>query len=158
MRLPRLTTRRLMVLVAVAALPLVLFAELRRRQNGHARLVRIYEQRLSVSTYKAVYLRGDSRRYHDKAKGTREHATFASSVASAEPKTVTVNRVEVSWGEIAVAHANDAREFELQSGQFAREARENERLADYYRVLSSKYRNTARYPWLLVPPDPPPPK
>src|SRR4051794_26783659 len=114
MRLPRITTRRLMVLVAVAALPLVLFTELRRRQNSHARLANIHEKRRSDYADKATWSRAYNTRYHDKAKQAREYALVASAVASAKPKKITFNGVEVRWGENAEAHANDARDFEAR--------------------------------------------
>src|SRR5688572_16522817 len=107
MRLPQPTTRRLMAMVAVAALPLVLFAEIRRRQDSYARLADVHRQGWDNNRTRAVLSRGQCAIHHAKAGQARKFSLIALSVASGKPKTITVNGVEIRWREDAEAHLQD---------------------------------------------------
>jgi hypothetical protein len=94
MRLPRFTTRRLMVLVAVAGLAMGVALELRRRSEFFQRIAQAHAERA----------------------------------------------VENLWGILGPDADSASRKYVYHNG------------------LSQKYKRAARYPWLPVPPDPPPPE
>jgi hypothetical protein len=115
MRLPRFTTRRLMVLVALLA---ILMQIARLSATAYHRWQSAYSHELLAHTMR---MNGEVIRV-TMARRSRQGAAPA---AVKQDRAALAQHVE--W-------------------------------AEYYSRLSIKYRRAARYPWLLVPPDPPPPE
>lgn len=137
LRWPRITTRRLMVLVAVAAL--ALGAEMTRRR-GEAFAEKAAEH----------------------AKAERAHRALADSQDYAAARSRRESEQEAA--ERAKVSPNDERHPEGADGalmqraaMLAEEAKYTREHAAFHEKLINKYQHAARYPWLPVEPDPPKP-
>jgi hypothetical protein len=114
MRLPRMTTRRWMVAVALVSIPLSGYKSRQLKQR--------HDYFLSRLEYHA--------RREDEAVGWER-----------------TDRIMVEREKRAGSRCDDLRRHLDQISQGV----------EYYSALARKYRRAARYPWLLVEPDPPEP-
>src|SRR4051812_42601210 len=105
MRLPRLTTRRLMVLVAGAALFLG--------------AVRLWQLRVAYRGLMAAHATNEAR--------FRDREIWVIRISRSA--NISQQQVDYSWKRVS-----------------------------YHAALRRKCERAARYPWLPVPPDPPPPE
>jgi hypothetical protein len=142
MRLPRLqfTVRRMMIVVAIAAVALGA-NELRRRKDRYDSLRSTHEWRgrssISSAEFHASTAAANEREVERlrAAVRSRNHASRPEAEAVAQ---ITSN-IE---GAAAIERAAER--------QFRARAR-------FHELLRKKYERAARYPWLVVEPDPPEP-
>jgi hypothetical protein len=171
MRLPRLTTRRLMALIAVLALALGVGLEswrlldlsdlYRQKASHHARMARQYQQALRNRDASRKDLRRRAKAYracripNDAADFVKKNVEALSGV-----------RLDNLSPEAIAPPGEPVRTYLIERAEF------NESLASeddkailyfskaypYHTSLARIYDRAARYPWLHVPPEPPEPK
>jgi hypothetical protein len=133
LRWPRITTRRLMALVAVAALASA--AEMTRRR-GEAYAKKAVEQEVQEGNLRAGAKIRDGMADTCKREAERGKESF-------------FYRQNPEW---------TAEWLMKQAASQAEEARYEHELAAFHEKLKIKYQHAARYPWLPVEPDPPRPR
>jgi hypothetical protein len=133
MRLPRLTTRRLMATVAVVGI-LCYGIILAQRSVQYSRLA-------------LSHARGE---VHSRSK----HRSKASTASAGREQAAMWRRRARETGSKTAAEA--ALDQEPGIAMYEAAAQAASLKADYHAALSRKYRRAARRPWLAVPPDPPP--
>jgi hypothetical protein len=149
MRLPRLTTRRLMVIVAVVAL-CAWGRNLVRRSNDASFSAMINDD---IAIRRAEIAKGYIRLMHE----------TESRVIDLEKQLGESEKLDAAdWPESPIPRARvprallagERRYLELLKSTVSKLTA----LRQYYERLAAKYRRVARYPWLPVPPDPPEPE
>jgi hypothetical protein len=158
MRLPRFRLRTMMVAVAVLALVLggVLWIDRLRRLSAYYHFVaRAYEleaKNHSVSVKFYNNLAEQRRRPEIRLnQGYQDTALFSNDWGG----RLTIARQDEWW-----PHASRDRKPDLEqdvAALLALAVREQNRSA-YFARLGAKYRRAARYSWLPITPDPPPPE
>ncbi|MHB1557326.1 MAG: hypothetical protein ACYC61_07590 [Isosphaeraceae bacterium] len=140
-RWPRATTRRLMVLVALAALALA--AEMTRRR-GEAYLERSVKHLIAEG-----YDRGGAK---SREEGAAYYVQQAMKLEAARAKGSPIDRSgppNAQW---------TAEEWRKNAAWMLEEAKYERELESYHGMLRKKYEYAASYPWLPVAPDPPRPR
>jgi hypothetical protein len=162
MRLPRMTTRRWTIAVAVvAALFVVPCREWHKRRVHYLQLAAM--QSRMEQQFASTILFGDPRGSTATSRWEANVMTLARQHAQrllAEDRSRNRSLPQLVYrGDIM----NRAMRLALEeSGRvedpMARVRHEEKRRADYHAALRRKYERAARYPWLPVEPDPPEPK
>ena len=138
MRLPRMTTRRWMIAVAAVAL----------MSSGAVAGLRIRRRHVEFLA------RVQSHTQMERFCALSEHQQRAYIKTWAD-STMLLLRMQERFGLDSGIGKEDARN-ELES--FRRKVANWRRWTSYHTAMARKYRHAARYPWLPVEPDPPPPE
>lgn len=158
MRLPRFRLRTMMVAVAVLALVLggILWIDRLRRFSAYDNFVaRAYEleaRNHSVSVKFYNILAEQRRRPEIRlSHGYQDTALFSNDWGG----RLTIARQDEWWPHASRNYSPDPEQDEADLRALA--VREQNRSA-YFARLGANYRRAARYPWLPIKPDPPPPE
>jgi hypothetical protein len=137
MRWPRMTTRRLMILIAIVA---IAFGATMMRRRSVSYRARANRYALEEAKTQAWAVKSD-RSAAESKKHLREIQAFAESGDGA---------FRARWKSLIDSAS--------RSATIASDQAENcHRWAAYWGALNAKYERAARRPWLAAEPDPPPP-
>lgn len=150
MRLPRFRVRTLLVLVAVAG---VLYGgEVLRRRR-----VRFLQKEALYARFSRAFL-SDAATVRDDISEAR--AELARMRARDRWAASEIQRLEKQYGISHQPKTEQGTGYEVHEQALAGMAKivqKSVQHADYYRGLEHKYARAARYPWLMIEPDPPVP-
>ena len=139
LRWPRITTRRLMILVAVVAL--AAGAEMTRRRGE------VYGQRAAEYAKQEQTCQEIADRFYDAV--ARDMPEVQKEGAERAKKPNYQRNLKLLAPLVVVAQ---------NKAMIVEEAKYHWEVAAYYEKLKKKYQHAARYPWLTVEADPPLPR
>jgi hypothetical protein len=141
LRWPRITTRRLMALVAVVAL--AVWSEMTRRRGE------VYGKTADECAEQERQCQGIARRFDDAVARCERGVTMGE--AERAKKSPDYQRNPERLAPIVPVNMQG-------KAMLVEEAKYHWEFAAYYEKLKKKYQHAARYPWLQVDADPPKPR
>lgn len=155
MRLPRMSTRRWMVAVALISIGLGGYLEGRRLKRRHDEyLTRAgWHTALAESLRRPRWLSARLARYDHPESDSPEPLEQCTLDSETEPARSDVDERFEQARARAVATADFRRRFVIDS--YRKRAEYDQRQAEYHAALGRKYAAAASQPWLPVGPDPP---
>jgi hypothetical protein len=136
MRLPRMTTRRWMILVGLVGLTLfgsIIAMRMSRRAKS-------YQSRASI--------------WRQEEAGARQHLAYCRKQLDGTERAVSQLRAR---SHNLYQPEELARKIAADAAWWRANARHTEAVVAYCASMRRKYEHAVRYPWLAVPPDPPRP-